>query len=193
MRLIYISVIFSFLTLVHAGNRPVQMADAYPQGQEIPQDEFEDDGYGEDDADGYDESEEDQQMDDSSVNQGQMPMAPNMQEQSMMPSRQEDVTEEMDMAPTAPEMNTEGRSGMQISGGQSQSPERLESGRPVQITPEAPMPRVVPQTPLNAPYAEGELLSRREHPPVQKEVEFGQTDWNQIDLHSLTRQRVDRF
>lgn len=32
----------------------------------------------------------------------------------------------------------------------------------------------------------------REHPPVEKELAFGQTDWNQIDLHSLTRDRIDR-
>lgn len=95
-----------------------------------------------------------------------------------------------------PPQTAEGtRSGFRAGGGAQQVPERLESGRPPEIAPRAPLPpppSYVPPRNVNA-YQEGEVLVRREHPPVYPEMEFGQTDWNQIDLHSLTRKRMDRF
>ncbi len=176
----------------YAGTNSEQIMNKEPSQQKMDDLEgYEDDGY-DDDNDGYDDFEED-------AADPKMPSANNAG--SIAPPSRSTLRQELpeDMGYEAPEALEAPRSGFRMGGGNSGEPERLDSGRPPEVMPQAPLPNhenmqaPIQPTDYDAPYKEGEVLARREHPPVQPEPEFGQTDWNQIDLHSLTRKRVDRF
>ncbi|UNM06145.1 MAG: hypothetical protein H6925_06950 [Holosporaceae bacterium] len=123
-------------------------------------DGYDDDGYG-DGYDGYDDFEEgdDPQMPPMTGMENAAPKGP--------PPRQELP---QDMGYEAPESTEAPRSGFRVGGTASAGPERLDSGRPPEVMPQAPLPSPVSmQAPIQptsyeTPYKEGEVLARREHP-----------------------------
>ena len=97
----------------------------------------------------------------------------------------EEITEEMAVGPVDTAYGA--RKGFRVTSDRSGEVERLDNDAPpVEEKPWQAQAEVLYDGAIEP------VIQRREHPPIQPELEFGQTDWNQIDLHSLTRKRIDR-